>query len=128
MRWAPAVTLAVLLLGGCSYSVDQTGDDTFLRKDIEWKIGETSAANVAEALGPPDRISVWNDHLWFVYSFDHVSASGLELAWNSVAFFQRNARDEIHRTLIVAFDEGDKLLYHAMSKGPVDRALLGVDY
>lgn len=123
-----ALFIALLALAGCTYSVDQTGDDTFLRGEIEWKIGETTSADVAQALGPPDRISVWNDHLWFVYAFNHVSTSNLELAWNSLAFFQRNARDEINRTLIVSFDERDRLLYHAMSRAPIDRALLGVDY
>ena len=125
-RWCIAMALSVLV-SGCTYSVEQSGDPTYLLREIEWKLGETTAADVAAALGPPDRISTWPDErLWFTYSFSQRRSSNVKLTYTGgVAIFKYDGGDAFQNTLVVCFDENDRLLYHATGKIPKDSLIVG---
>jgi hypothetical protein len=115
-----------LLLCGCQYSVEQRGDPGYLIAEIEWKLGETTVADVARSLGPPDGITTWPDErLWFTYTFSQRRVSNLKLSYSGGAFFKLDSEDGFRNTLVVCFDKNDKLLYHATGKIPKDSLIVG---
>lgn len=128
MRRLQWIALALALLScGCQYSIEQSGDSSYLVQEIEWKLGETTVADVAAALGPPDGISTWPDErLWFTYRFSKRRVSNLKLSYTGgVSFFKFDAAEGFKNTLVVGFDRDDKLLYHGTGRIPKDSLLVG---
>ena len=68
-----AVVIAVSLLAGCTITSDAEGDATFTKREVDLKVGETTTLEVAQALGPPDRILRRDyNELWFIYRYVEV--------------------------------------------------------
>ena len=121
-KWLRALALwgawvAWLLLGGCTYSVYRAGDDRFLEAPLAWRPGETTALEVARALGPPDRVRQRGSELSFIYRFQRRAETRLALSFY-LKLFQREQESELDGTLLVAFDEDDRLLYLGRSELP----------
>lgn len=128
MKRAQAALLSVLLLlgGGCTYSVQWTGDDKFLRSEIPLEVGKTTLAEVAKAYGPPDGVRVWANRIWFLYSFEYMATSGLKLSYYAT-WFTRKTVTRVDRNLILAFDDDDKLIYHGVGKEKLERAMVTLE-
>lgn len=124
-RTLPALLSLVLLLGGCTYSVQWEGDDQFLKNDLDLALGTTTLEQVAKAFGPPDAVRTYANRLWFLYSFEYLASSGLKLSYYAT-WFTRKSTTRVDRKLILAFDDDDKLIYHGVGKAPIERALLTV--
>lgn len=123
-------SLATLLLVGCTVTVESDGDDRFLRgkEELTWRKGRTTTLEVARALGPPDKIERQANELWFRYRYRDLRSKSMRLSAYGLNFFNYKDADAVNTSLIVAFDEGDKLLYYGISDGPMIRKMLFVDY
>ena len=123
-KWLRALVLwgawvAWLLPGGCTYSVYRAGDDRFLDAPLAWRPGETTALEVARALGPPDRVRQRGSELSFIYRFQRRAETRLALSFY-LKLFSRDQKHEEDGTLLLAFDDRDRLLYYGTSTEPSD--------
>ena len=119
MRRAAAALVCSLVLSACAYQVRQVGDDHFLSAPIDWKPGKTRVHDVVEAFGPPDLIRWSAGRLLFVYRAERRVVSSLVLSFYLKIFSNEQGRQE-DATLIVAFDDRDRLLYYGVSEQPRD--------
>ena len=110
------------LAGGCTIVHDRAGDPAFLVADAPMKAGVTTAAEVASALGPPDGVFRRGRELWFTYRYRDIRSSSLVIAYYLKAF-SRETINRIDATLVVAFDEDDRLLYHGIDERPPEEML-----
>lgn len=114
-----AAALAALALCACSYQVRRVGDDRYLTDHVGWQPGTTRAADVVARLGPPDAV-IWDaQRLYFVYRSQRRVVSGLALSFYLKVFSREQTRAE-DGTLLMVFDERDRLLYFADSGEPGD--------
>jgi len=107
--------LALPALAGCRYGQVVKGDDQFLRAEVELVAGETTAADVAEALGPPDSMWTEGERLWFHYAYEDAVIRVITIRYYGGKWFQSQSATAVERDLVVVFDAGDRLLYHATS-------------
>ena len=118
MRRAAALACAWLLVG-CAYTVKQIGDDRFLSAPLDWQPGQTTVHDVVAAFGPPDVVRWSVGRLLFVYRAKRQVASSLVLTFYLKLFSGEIGRQE-DATLVVAFDDRDRLVYYGASERPRD--------
>jgi len=111
--------LALVLGGGCTYSVSRAGDGRFLDAPLDWRPGVTTALEVAQALGPPDYLRQTGPRTTFIYRFRRRAEAHFALSFY-LKLFQRDEEREVDGTLLVAFDADDRLLYHGRSELPAE--------
>ena len=119
MSRTAAALLCSLALSGCAYHVRHVGDDHFLAAPIDWEPGKTRVRDVVGKLGPPDAIRWSVGRLLFVYRAERRVVSSLVLSFYLKIFSNEQGRQE-DGTLLVAFDDGDALLYYGVSEEPRD--------
>jgi hypothetical protein len=117
VRRAAAALAGALLLCGCTYHVRRVGDDHFLGNSIEWVPGRTSVADVVTAFGPPDVVRWSIGRLYFVYRAERRVVASLALSFYLRLFSDEQGRKQ-DATLLVAFDDADRLLYYGVSEEP----------
>jgi hypothetical protein len=115
--WAPLAVSALAV--GCTYSVYRAGDGRFLEAPLDWRPGVTTALEVAQALGPPDLVRQAGPRMTFLYRFQRRAETRLALSFY-LKLFERDEQREVDGTLLVAFDERDRLLYHGRSDVPAE--------
>jgi hypothetical protein len=117
MKRAAAVLLCSWVLSGCTYTVRQIGDDRFLSAPLDWQLGETSLQDVVAAFGPPDVIRWSFGRLFFVYRAKRQVATSFVLSFYLKVISNEYGRQE-DATLIVAFDDRDRVVYYGASEHP----------
>ncbi|TMA35758.1 MAG: hypothetical protein E6J87_02770 [Deltaproteobacteria bacterium] len=117
MRRVAAALLCSLALSGCLYQIKQVGDDRFLTAPIDWQPGKTTVRDVVDAFGPPDVIRWSAGRLLFVYRAERQVVTSLVLSFYLKVFSNEAGRHE-DGTLIVAFDDRDRLVYYGVSEHP----------
>ena len=101
--WALGVLSIFFLLAGCASWKGDAGVENAWRssKLSPWIVGETTEAQVAEALGPPSQIIGLEQETVFYYLREHKKGKGLILLlWNwgeqtirydrAIFFFEKN--------------------------------------
>jgi len=117
MKCAAAVLACAGVLCGCAYNVKQIGDDRFLHAPIDWQLGQTTVDDVVAAFGPPDVIRWSFGRLLFVYRAKRQVASSFVLSFYLKVISNESGRQE-DATLIVAFDDRDRVVYYGASEHP----------
>ena len=112
-----AALLCACVFAGCSYTVRQIGDDRFLHQPLDWQLGTTTVGDVVAAFGPPDAIRWSLGRLLFVYRVKRQVATSLVLTFYLKIFSGEMGRQE-DATLLVAFDDRDRVVYYGASQHP----------
>jgi hypothetical protein len=120
-----AVFLLALALAGCTVTTERHGDPHYVHAAprAKFKLGHTTSLEVAQALGPPDRIERQGDNLWFRYRFNDRRTSSLILSYY-LNWISRRSVHSINSQMIVVFDAEDRLLHYGVSDIPSDGALM----
>ena len=110
---------AALWASGCSVTTERYGDPYYVTQaqKVQWRLGTTSALEVAQELGPPDQFARRGPELWYLYRFRDKRTSRLVLNYY-LNWFQRSTVHEVDSQLVVVFDEDDRLLWHGVSELP----------
>ena len=126
-----AALAALLLLAGCTVTVEREGDPSFIAdgNSVErFKPGVTTTTAVAKALGPPDAIERQDEELWFRYRFRDIRRASLLLNAYGLNVFQYQSNEVVSTSLVVVFGPDDKLRFCGVDAGPMVRKLGFVDY
>jgi len=118
----PAWLLLVLcLLPACRYAYTRQGSDHFTRQKVELIAGETTAQQVAEALGPPQTVTSRGGNLIFHYRFRQSDLRSLIVRYFGGQWLQYRDEVEVDQSLIAVFGPQDRLRFVAPSQGSGDQ-------
>jgi len=108
-----------LWASGCTVTTERYGDPYYVTQaqKVQWRLGTTTAIEVAQTLGPPDDYARRGTELWYLYRFRDKRTSRLVLNYY-LNWFQRSTVHEVDSQLVVVFDEDDLLLWHGVSELP----------
>ncbi len=116
-RCVGVLLVLALAQSGCSMAIRRVGSDRFLVDPPNFLAGETTAVDVARALGPPSWIRRWERGLVFVYRHRREVETGLVLTFY-LNLFSRGHRSSIDATYVAVFDAEDRLLHAGASGAP----------
>ena len=108
--WLLAALLGLVgLPAGCRYATYTAGEDRFLRRKVDLRLGTTTVADVASALGPPDQVLTRDGELVFFYGYQERVDRSIVLRYFAAAWFSGSISSVVDRGLLLVFDRDWRL-------------------
>lgn len=105
-----ALLTLLVMLGGCRYAYEEHGDARFIDVDLQgFEVGKTTPREAALKLGPPSATFTDQDRLWFVWRYEQVRDRSVTLRYFGGRWVQGRYGNRIDSTLMMVFDEEDRL-------------------